>query len=362
MNESKKVTVNVTNRTIVRFILWVVATILAYHFLSNIIIALTFIFISLFLSLAINPMVEWVGRRLKIRRRAGSVLIVYVFLLIVVAGFFVLISPPLVRQTRQFINDVPTTVSNFQSHNSSIARSLRKYHLNTRITKAADDFAANYSNFGGAILNTGKRILSAIISALVVLVMTFMMLVEGPSWLDRYWLVVPAARRKHDKEIARRMYRAVTGFAYGQVILALLAGLFAFLALEVISRLINVTINAPALAGIVVIFGLIPMIGNTISSTIITMVCLLSSTKLALLMLIYFIIYYHIESYTFQPYIQSRLNELTPLLVFVAAIVGVEFAGLLGALVAIPIATIIKILVEDQISRRGLIDAQDVKY
>jgi predicted PurR-regulated permease PerM len=362
MQPSRKVTVNVTNKTIVRSILWVVATILSFHFVGRISYALTLVFVSLFLALAINPMVQWVGSHLKIKRRSLSVLVAYVFLIAVVAGFFTLISPPLIKQTRQFITDVPSTISNFQSQNSSVARNLRKYHLDDKITQAAKDFASNYGNFGGTLLDTGKRIVSALIALLVIIVMTFMMLVEGPKWLERFWLLVPAARRKHDQRIAERMYRAVTGFAYGQVILALLAGTFSFIALEIVSRLINVSINAPALAGIVVMFGLIPMIGNTISSSIVTLVCLLTSAKLAILMLIYFFVYYHLESYTFQPYIQSRLNELTPLLVFISAIIGVEFAGLLGALVAIPAATIIKILVEDQINRRGWIKADDVKY
>lgn len=355
-------TINITNKTMVRAILWVVATILAFHFLNRIAYALTLIFVSVFFALAINPVAIWVSRHLKIDKRSNSVLISYILILAIIATFFALVSPPLIKQTRQFISDVPSTIANFQSQDNSIARDLRKYHLDTKITQASKDFASNYSNYGSTLLNTGKRVIGVGVSLLLVIVMTFMMLVEGPKWMERYWAIIPPNRRKHDKMIAMRMYHAVTGFAYGQVILALLAGTFSFLALEIISRLLNVSINAPALAGIVAMLGLIPMIGNTISSTIVTLVCLLTSAKLAIIMLIYFFIYYHVESYTFQPYIQSRLNELTPLLVFVAAIIGVEFAGLLGALVAIPVATIIKILVEDQISRRGLIKADDVEY
>lgn len=362
MQPNRKVTVNLTNKTILRSILWVVATILVFHFVGKIIFALTLIFVSFFLALAINPMVVWLSDKLKLKRRSSSTLIAYLFLIGVIVGFFVLVSPPLIKQTRQFISDVPHTISDFQSQDSGVAKSLRKYHLDTKISQASKDFASNYSNFGTTLLDTGKRVVSVVISLLVVLVMTFMMLVEGPAWIESYWNVVPESRRKHDKKIAARMYKAVTGFVYGQVILALLAGLFSFIALEVASRVLNVSINPLALAGIVAMLGLIPMIGNTISSSIVTLVCLLSSTKLAIVMLIYFFIYYHLESYTFQPYIQSRLNELTPLLVFVAAIIGVEFAGLLGALVAIPAATVVKILIEDQISRRGLIKADDVKY
>jgi len=362
MQPNRKVTVNVSNKTIVRFILWIVATILAFHFVVQISYALTLVFVSFFLALAINPMVHWLGMRLKIKKRGTSTLLAYLVIMSILVGFFALVSPPLVKQTRQFISDVPQTISEFQSQNNTVAKNLRKYHLDTKISQAASDFASNYSNYGGTLLDTGKRVVGVIIALLIVLVMTFMMLVEGPKWLELFWSIVPEHRRKHDQRIAARMYRAVTGFVYGQVILAVLAGSFAFIALEVTSRLMHISINAPALAGIVAMLGLIPMIGNTISSSIVTLICLLSSAKLAIVMLIYFFVYYHIESYTFQPYIQSKLNELTPLLVFVAAIIGVEFAGLLGALVAIPAATVVKILVEDQVHRRGLIKADSVKY
>jgi predicted PurR-regulated permease PerM len=294
MQPARKVTVNVTNKTIVRSILWIVATILVFHFVGRISYALTLVFVSLFLALVINPTVAWISQKFKIKRRSSSVLLAYLFLMAIIVGFFTLVSPPLYKQTRQFIQDVPDTISNFQSQNSSIARNLKKYNLDDKISQAAKDFSSNYGNYGDTILNTGKRIASAVVSAIVVIVMTFMMLVEGPTWLNRFWKLVPPARRKHDKDIAERMYHAVTGFAYGQVILAVLAGTFAFIALEIISRLINVSINAPALAGIVVMFGLIPMIGNTISSTIVTLVCLLTSAKLAILMLI-------LSSHTYSP-------------------------------------------------------------
>jgi len=84
------------------------------------------------------------------------------------------------------------------------------------------------------------------------------------------------------------------------------------------------------------------------------LVSLLNSMSLAIVMLIYFVIYFFVENHTLQPYVQSRLNQLTALSVFVAAIIGVGFAGFLGAIVAIPAASTLKVLAEDQIERRGL--------
>lgn len=354
MNNGRDVTVNITNRTIVRAIFWVVVSILLYKFTGRISHGLTLIFASLFLALALNPVVSWVSRRLHIRGRVRAVGAAYLMVIAAIAIFFSLVIPPLVRQTRTFISDVPQIVDSYQNKDTSLSRTVKKYKLDEKITMGAKDFASQYSNFGSTILDTGKRIIEAIISVLVVLIMTFMMLVEGPLWLDRIFALMPASKRDHRRRIAQRMYKGVTGFVNGQVILAIVAGIFAFTALEIASHVTHANVNALALAGIVSVFGLIPLFGNPISSTIVFLVCASSSVKLALIMIIYFVIYYFIENHTFQPYIQARLNELTPLTVFIAAILGIGFGGLLGAIVAIPAATCVKVLVEDQITRRGL--------
>jgi len=350
--DSRKVTVNVTNRTIVRTIVWILITIVAYKFVGRISHGLTLIFAAFFLALALNPVVGWITRRLKIESRLRATALAYVFVIVVISLFLFLVIPPLVRQTRTFISNVPQNVENFQNQDSRLARTAKKYHLDQKITQSAKDFASNYSDFGSTLLDTGKRIIEAVASILAVLVMAFMMLVEGPKWLELFWGVMPAKHRSHHKRIAQKMYRGVTGFVNGQVILAVIAGMFAFLALEISSHIIGVGINSVALAGIVSVFGLIPLFGNPLAAAVVVLSCLINSVTLGLVMLIYFIVYFFIENHTFQPYIQSKLNELTPLTVFVAAVLGVGFGGLLGAIIAIPAASAIKILVEDYFERR----------
>jgi predicted PurR-regulated permease PerM len=179
-----KVTVNLTNRTIVRAILWVVATILAYHFVGRISHGLTLIFASFFLALALNPIVSWLSRRLRINSRGYATALAYLIVIAVISLFLILVIPPLVRQTRTFISNVPTTIQNFQSQDSKLARASRKYHLDEKIVQGAKNFASHYSNIGGTVLDTGKRIAEAVASVVAVLVLTFMMLVEGPRWLE----------------------------------------------------------------------------------------------------------------------------------------------------------------------------------
>jgi predicted PurR-regulated permease PerM len=269
------------------------------------------------------------------------------------AIFFALVIPPLVRQSRDFIKQVPQTVQNFQEQNSSLARSAKKYHLDKKLTEAAGNFASNYSNFGTTVLDTSKRVVEAIASVFAVLVMAFMMLVEGPKWLELYFNSLPARQRSRQRKIAHKMYHAVSGYVNGQVIIAAVAGVFAFLTLEIAGNVLNVPSNAAALGGIVFVFGIIPLFGNPIAASIVILVSLLNSLTLAIIMAIYFVIYFFIENHTLQPYVQSRLNELTPLMVFIAALVGVAFGGIMGAIVAIPAASAIKILAEDYYERRN---------
>lgn len=350
-NEKTRVVVSLTTRTIIKIILCVVAAYLSYKAFIRVGHILTLIFSAFFLALALNPVVSWMSRRLKIESRARATAAAYVTVIAVLTLFFALITPPLISQTRDFIKEVPQLVDNFQQQDSGLARTAKKYHLDEKISSSAKDFADNYGNFGSTVLDTGKRVAGIIVSLLAVVVMAFMMLVEGPYWMELIWGLTPKKNRPRAKKLAHEMYRGVSGFVNGQVIVSLVAGLCAFIALEIASRIIGVHVNAIALAGIVAVFGLIPLFGNPISSTLVVLFCLLNSTTLAIVMIAYFVLYFLVENHTFQPYVQSRLNKLTALSVFVSALIGVGLAGFLGAIVAIPAASAIKVLVEDYFVR-----------
>jgi len=348
MPSPSEVVVSLTNRTIVRVILWVTAAVLIYKFVGQVSYVLTLVFIAFFMALALNPVVGWITRRLKIGSRVRATAAAYILLVALLAGFLLLTVPPIVSQTRTFINEVPQTVASFQSEDTSLARAAARYNVDQRLTDAARSFSSNYGDFGSTVLNTTKRIISAFIGLIAVLVMTFMMLVEGPKWFKLVLGNTPKGSRDRYEKLIRRMSATVSGFVLGQLILSVTAGFFSLIALLVASNILDVSINAVALAAIVAIFGLIPLIGNPLSTILVTLVCLLSSWQLALVMLIYFIVYQQAENATLQPYIQARQNELTPLLVFISALIGVSIAGIVGAFAAIPVAACIKILLEER--------------
>ncbi len=345
-------TITISNRTLVRIIGLLVITVLIVTFFRNIAQPLTLIFISFFLALALNPAVSWIAKRLRSRSRVRATAVAYITVILILIGFFSIIIPPLVSEVRDFIKDAPRIAADFKNQDSSIADLARRYEVNEQIEKITNDLSSRLSDVRGPVLSTSKRIGATFISTIAVLVMTFMMLIEGPLWLEKFFSTMPKKRRKHSKELANKMYGMVTGFVNGQLLLAIIASMFALFALLIASSILNVSINAVALAGIVAIFGLIPLIGNPLAAAIVIIACLFNSVPLAIIMLVYFIVYSQLENVTLQPYIQSRVNDLTPLIVFIAALIGIGFGGILGALVAVPIAGCIKILVEDYYSTR----------
>ncbi len=349
--------VTLSNHTIMRIIGFVIGTVLLIRLVENMTHPITLIFVSFFLSLALNPAVTAVSKRLKSKSRVGGTAIAYGLVSTGLVLFTVLVVPPLIAQTTEFIREVPDTISDLRTQDSAIGNFIRRYELEQSVQDFANDWTRNLGNITGPALTTANRVLSGVVSAVTVFVMTFMMLVEGPRWMGAFWKQVPQRRRKHDQEIANKMYKVVTSYVNGQVLVASIGATITMVFLVIFSTLLDETVNAVALAGIVFLFGLIPTIGAMLGAVAVLVFTLVVNPTLALIMLGFFIIYQQVENATIQPYIQSRGNDLTPLLVFIAAIMGIGLNGILGGFVAIPIAGCIKVLVDDRLEQREMSEA-----
>lgn len=348
-NQKERITISVESGTMIRAVAIVIGALLLLSFLSAIQTALKILFIAFFLALALNPAVSWISRSLRIGNRVAATGLAYILVLAFLIGFFSIVIPPLIRQTNDFVKTVPQTIQDFKQSDSSISRFVYKYEIDQEIDDLASNLEERFTKtLNKSVLSTAGAVGSAVASTITVLVLTFMMLVEGPVWINRYLSMQAKKKRNHHKQLLERMYRAVTNYVNGQVIIAFIAGTAALIGLTVFSSIYDVTINQIALAGIVSLFALMPLIGTTIGSVIVVLACLFVSFPLALTMAIFFILYQQIENVTIQPYIQSKSSNLTALIVFTAALVGVTFAGILGAFVAIPTAACIKILLEER--------------
>jgi predicted PurR-regulated permease PerM len=269
-------------------------------------------------------------------------------ILLLLGGFLYMTVPPLVSQTVGFVENVPSIIEDFTTQDSAISRLAKKTHVTEKLDAISKDWASHVADLKTPALQVAGQVGSSLISLLTVVVLTFMMLAEGPDIVAYLWTLRDENKRAHDKLIVSKMYGTVTGFVNGQVILASIAAICAMSMMFIGRQIFHAHINPVALAGIVLLFGIIPMIGNPLSSSLVILACLFSSLNLALFMAVYFVVYFQIENITLLPYIQSRQNELTPMIVFIAALFGIGFGGLLGGLIAIPAASCIKILLEDR--------------
>ncbi len=348
---SSEKTITISTETIVKTILLTVTAFLLLGFIGQVTHQLRLIAISAFLALALNPAVNWLMRKFKSKSRPRAVGVAYLAVLTVLIGFLLLVVPPLVSQSTDFIQELPQTISDFQTQDSAVANFVRRYNLDEQLDKLSKDLSSRTGDLASPLLNTASRAVGTLVSMITVLVLTFMMLMEGPLWFERFIALQPESKRLRRRKIAARMYKVVTGYVNGQVLIAAIAATFALIVLLIGNTVFNTSVNAVALAGITFMFGLIPLIGNTLGAAIVVLMCLFTSTGLAVMMAIYYLVYQQIENATLQPYIQSKSNQLTPLTVFAAALLGAGLGGLLGALAAIPIAGCIRILLEDYLDK-----------
>ncbi len=352
-------TLDIPNRTIVRVMLVVVATLIGLAAVRQASHALTLIFAAFFLALALNAPVHWIAVRLPGKRKGSRTVATAIsFLVVVVAiiAFLVSIVPPIVRQTSNFVGTIPQLAEQARDEDSGVGRLVARYQLQDDISKFTQQLSDRLGDVSGAAVSGIQAVGSSVISILTVLVLTFMMLIEGPRWRRFFMDVVPDERHARVQHLAHDMYRVVKGYVNGQVVLALIA------ALMLLPALLILHVPYPAaLVVIVFICGLIPLVGHTIGALIVTLVALFESPWSALFILGYYILYQQIENYIVQPRIQANSTNMSPLLVFSAVIIGVSFGGLLGGLVAIPVAGCIRILLLDYLRAKNIIEPATVK-
>lgn len=349
----QKIRVTISNRTVIRVLGLVIGSYLFILAISKASHALTLLFIAFFLSLALNTPVHALAQSIPGKRRGNRTLATALSFFIIIGllgGFIASIAPPLVKQTSSFIKEAPALVEQLQDENSSTGTFIRKYKLEDQVDKLSSQLQSRLKNISGSAFSTITRIGSSVFSMLTVLVLTFMMLIEGPRWIAFARRLLPDDKEPRYERLARDMYRVVKGYVNGQVLLAAIA------ALLIVIPLFILHVSYPiALMVIVFVCGLIPLVGHTIGAVIVSSVALFHSPVTALIVLGYYIAYQQIENYVVQPRVQANSTDMSPLLVFASVIVGVSFSGLLGGLVAIPLAGCLRILVLDYLSRKKLL-------
>src|SRR6266550_762522 len=302
---------------------------------------LTWIFIALFLALALNPAVDRLERRIK--RRGIATGTVFIAALVGVALIGWLFIPILVDQVNNFADKVPSYLDDLTKGRGRLGFLQEKYHLVDKARKAlADGGASKLFGLSGTALAVAKGVVTVVLATVTVVFMTFFMLLEGPAWVERFFSLLKPASRRRWQAVGHDIYRTVGGYVTGNLLISLIAGTLTAVVLAIMG-----VPFAIALGLIVGILDLIPLAGATIAAIIVGAVAFLHSIPAGIVVVAFFIVYQQVENHILQPVVYGRTVQLSPLVVLIAVLIGAELAGVLGALAAIPVAGAIQVVIVD---------------
>ncbi|QTI96543.1 MAG: AI-2E family transporter [Candidatus Nanogingivalaceae bacterium] len=356
-----KVKIEIDTKTLIRF--WLV--IFGFIILAGAIwIAkdvLIMIIIAAFLALALNSPVAKIAKILpgSSKNRVGATAVAYLIIVLIFGALFSVLTPIITDQVKHFSKDLPQIVQNYTGEQSGIRRFITENHLEGMISQAVDSVTrsinSSVSKIGDVFFGSIASIVGWIISLFMVLAMAFLMLVEGPDLIDKIFKVFYTDKilEKNHRRILSRMYGTVSGYVSSIVTICSISATCGSLATAILALIFGFPISLIApIAVLLFIFGMIPMVGTTIAGMLSALIIGLNSPTAGLIFLAYFLIYQQIENNVISPMVQARNNQLSALIIFIALTVGVYAFGLLGALLAIPLAACAKILVQEQLKSR----------
>ncbi|MDQ1711482.1 MAG: hypothetical protein QOE45_932 [Frankiaceae bacterium] len=291
------------------------------------------IVISAFLAIGLNPAVEWLQRH-RFKRGLAVATIVGAVLLFV-GGFFAAAVPPVARQATQLQKTIPDYVDRLRT-NEQFRKLDDKYKIRE---KATDLVQKNTGQAAGAALSVATGVLTATFKLLTVLVLTLYFLSAYPRIKRGAYRMIPRSRRARAGLIADEILARVGGYVLGNLATSVIAG-----ACALVFFLIADVPYPVALAMLVAIADLIPLVGATIGAVVCTAVAFFVSVPVGLASLAYFVVYQQVENYVLVPKVMKRTVDISPVATIIAALIGGSLMGILGALLAIPVAAAIQLV------------------
>lgn len=347
--------IEIDTKTFIRFWMVVIGFMLAGAAIWKAKDALIIIALSAFFALALNGPVAKITAILpgSKKNRVGATAVAYTLLVIMIVAFTWFVVPVVADQTAKFAGNLPGMVEDLSSQYSGIEEFVNEHGLQSYVDQAVESLQDSLSeisrNIGGAVFSGINAILTMIFNLFMIFVMTFLMLIEGPSLMKKFWSMYnnEELKKKH-RRIANRMHKAISGFVNGQLLIALISGTCGAVAVFLLSLSMDIPSNLAIPIGVIVaIIGLIPMFGATIAGIIAAIILGFNVPAAGIVFAIYFIIYQQIENNIISPLVQAKTNQISALAVTVALAIGIYAFGLLGALISIPAASCVKILFQE---------------
>jgi len=300
---------------------------------------LILVFISVFLAVALGPAVDFFNRRLP---RAVSIFVVYFLITGAIFGVGLLVIPPVVSQVKGLANDIPRYLHDLRK-NKQFRKYDQKYKITHKLTQQAQKLPSKLSSAAGTLRDVTVGVFAAATKLITVLTITFLLLLDGKRLVAFVFRIMPSDREARYRTVADDIYHAISGYVAGNIAISIVAGTVTYVTL----KLIGTPFAAP-LAVLMAFLDLIPLIGATIGGALIGIVTAFHDFPTStIIWVIVLIVYQQVENNFVQPVVYRRTVNVPPLAVIVAVLIGGSLLGVLGALVAIPIAAVIQIVGRD---------------
>jgi predicted PurR-regulated permease PerM len=279
-------------------------------------------------------------------RRGAAIALVYLALLLLPALLALLIVPPIATQLTNLVNDLPAyaqDLQDFANRNPTLRRLEENYQVTQRLQEEAEQLPNRIGDAAGLLQDAGLTLVNSIFALVTILVLSAFMLGSGRTWVDRAIALQPEERALRLRRVVDRSARAVGAYVGGALLQATIAGVLAYIVLTIL----GVPFRAP-LAVLIFFLDLIPLVGATIGAVVVAMVTVFVDFPTATIVwVIWSIVYQQVENNLIQPRIQQRALNVHPLIVLISVLFGSTMLGIVGALLAIPVAATIQIVIRE---------------
>lgn len=302
------------------------------------------VLVSIFLAVGLNPLVEWLERR-GIKRQL-AVLMVTLGVLAVVALFIVSLVPVLRDQINAIITNAPGWLDSLRK-NRTIDDLDKKYHVISKVSEKLQDPSLAETAFG-SVFTVGLAVLSALFNAFIIFVLTLYFLSALPQIKTACYSLAPASRRPRVAQLGDEILRGVGGYVSGAFVVALCAGTTSFIFLE----FAGLGKYALALALVVGLLDFIPLVGATIGAVLVSIIGFATSIGVGIACLVFYVVYQQLENYVLYPRVMRSSVDVPGVVTVVAVLLGGTLMGVVGAMLAIPMAAAILLLTREVFVRR----------
>jgi predicted PurR-regulated permease PerM len=332
-------------RTIAAAIGMVLATALALLLVYEVRRILVWIVVALFFTIALYPVVGWLERRARWVPRSLATLVIFLLVLVVIAGLLTAFVVPLAQEGAAFVQQLPQLINDARAGRGPIGRLLERTGALNYMLQNQERIRGMATGLTTPAAGILRGIATGVAGVVTIFVLAFLMVLEGPKAVSGTLNIINDPRRRERvRRVSADCAKSITGYISGNLLISVICGLLTYGALKL--PWVDVP-YAALIALFVAIADLIPLIGATLGAIVALTAAGVHSLTAFIIMAVFFVLYQQLENHILQPLILARTVKLNPLTVLVSILIAVELAGILGAFLAIPAAGIIQVIIRD---------------